>query len=193
MRRDAPIMKSFVKPLCFMVSSALFSGCTGIPRGISVVENFDVARYQGTWHEIARLDHRFERGLTHVSATYTPRSDGGVDVENRGYDPAQGRWKSVQGRARFLGAADKGRLKVTFFWPFYGAYNVIALDQETYSYALVCGPSRDYLWILAREKTLPAPILGDLVSRAKQLDFRPENLIFVPQQASPRPDTVADH
>jgi apolipoprotein D and lipocalin family protein len=185
-------MKSFVKPLFLMVSSALFSGCTGIPRGIRVVEDFDVARYQGTWHEIARLDHRFERGLTHVAATYTPKPDGSVDVENRGYDPGRGRWKSVRGRAYSLGAADKGRLKVTFFWPFYGAYNVIALDHETYSYAMVCGPSRAYLWILARENSLPAPILDALLAQAKELGFRTETLIFVPQQDPPKPDTRSE-
>ncbi len=171
-------------------SAAILAGCTGLPSGVRAVENFDVQRYQGTWYEIARLDHRFERGLTHVSATYTPRDDGGVAVENRGYDTRRGRWKSIQGRAYFMDGADKGRLKVTFFWPFFGAYNVIALDREAYSYALVCGPSRGYLWILARERTLPAPLLDDLTAQAQRLGFRVEELIFVPQQNSPPGSTA---
>lgn len=170
--------------LVIAVSSVLSAGCTGIPSGARVVDHFDSQRYLGTWHEIARLDHRFERGLTHVSATYTPRDDGGVDVNNRGYDPKSGRWKSIKGRAYFLDAADKGRLKVTFFWPFYGAYNVIALDRESYSFALVCGPSKDYLWILARDKTLPAPVLSGLTSEAKRLGFSTDQLIYVPQDSA---------
>jgi apolipoprotein D and lipocalin family protein len=179
-------MRVFGISLLAMISLAVFCGCTGIPRGVDVAQDFDVKRYQGSWHEIARLDHRFERGLTHVSATYTPRSDGGVDVENKGYDSKRGRWKRVHGRAYFIDGVDKGRLKVTFFWPFYGAYNVIALDREAYSYAMVCGPSRDYLWILARERALPAPILETLIAQARQLGFRPESLIFVPQENPPR-------
>ena len=178
--------------LLVAASSALLAGCTGIPSGVRVVEGFDVQRYQGTWHEIARLDHRFERGLTHVSATYTPRSDGGIAVENRGYDSKRGRWKSIQGRAYFLGAADTGRLKVTFFRPFYGAYNVIALDREAYSYAMVCGPNRDYLWILARETSLPTPVLDALTAEATRLGFQPGKLIFVPQENPPAsPNTGA--
>ena len=166
-------------------SAAILGGCTGIPSGLRVVEGFDVQRYQGTWYEIARLDHRFERGLTHVSATYTPKKGGGIAVENRGYDAQNERWKNIQGRATLSGTTGEGRLKVSFFWPFYGAYNVIALDREDYSHAMVCGPSRDYLWILARESSLPSDVLESLVARAEQLGFRTENLIFVPQQDPP--------
>lgn len=179
--------------LLAMISLAVFCGCTGIPRGVDVAQDFDVQRYQGTWHEIARLDHRFERGLTHVSATYTPRSDGGVDVENKGYDSKRGRWKRIQGRAYLLDAADKGRLKVTFFWPFYSAYNVIALDREAYTYAMVCGPNRDYLWILAREKVLRASVLDDLTAQALRLGFDTTGLILVPQQPPSVSEVTADN
>lgn len=179
-------------PLLLMALVAVFSGCTGIPSGVRVVEGFDIQRYQGTWYEIARLDHRFERGLTHVSATYAPRSDGGIDVENRGYDLERGRWKSIQGRAYFIGDTDQGRLKVTFFRPFYGAYNVIALDREGYSHAMVCGPSRNYLWILAREKTLPAGVLDGLTSEALRLGFPTDQLIYVRQDGATLSEQVGD-
>jgi apolipoprotein D and lipocalin family protein len=171
--------------MIIMATAAILSGCTGIPSGIRVVESFDVQRYQGTWYEIARLDHRFERGLTHVSATYEPKDDGGVKVENRGYDTKNGRWKHIRGRAYPLGAKGEGRLKVSFFGPFYGTYNIIALDHEGYSYAMVCGPSRDYLWILAREPSLPSGVAASLVSKAREFGFLTDNLIFVPQQNSP--------
>jgi apolipoprotein D and lipocalin family protein len=157
------------------------------------VGNFDVQRYQGTWYEIARLDHRFERSLTRVSATYTPRDDGGVAVHNRGYDAQRGLWKEVRGRAYFVEDSSKGRLKVTFFWPFYGAYNLIVLDQDGYSFAMVCGPSRSYLWVLAREKTLPAPVLNGLISEAKRLGFATDGLIFVTHDDEPDAARDSEH
>jgi apolipoprotein D and lipocalin family protein len=93
-----------------VASSLILGGCTGIPSGVQAVDNFDVQRYQGTWYEVARLDHRFERGLNCASATYTPRDDGGITVHNRGYDPKSGRWKEIQGRAYFAEETSKGRL-----------------------------------------------------------------------------------
>jgi apolipoprotein D and lipocalin family protein len=150
-----------------------------MPTGIQAVQDFDVSRYQGKWYEIARLDHRFERGLSNVSATYTSRDDGGIDVLNRGFDKQSGLWKEAKGRAYFIKENTVARLKVSFFWPFYGGYNVIALDRENYFYALVCGPNRSYLWILAREKTLSSSLMDNLVKTAKSLGFGVEKLVFV--------------
>lgn len=183
-------MKAF--GILVIVSSLSLSGCTSIPSGVRAVEGFDIQRYQGTWYEIARLDHRFERGLEQVSATYTPRDDGGIAVENRGYDSKRNRWKSIRGRAYFLEGADRGRLKVTFFWPFYGAYNVIALDRKAYSSAMVCGPRKDYLWILSREKVLPASDLNRLTSEASRLGFQTNQLIYVPQDAGINMQTATE-
>jgi apolipoprotein D and lipocalin family protein len=157
---------------------ALF-GCAGIPDGVSAVDRFEVNRYLGTWYEIARLDHRFERGLTNVSATYSLRDGGGLTVVNRGYDVHGEKWKEARGRAYFVGSQDVGMLKVTFFWPFYGGYNIVELDTEEYRYALVCGPNRDYLWILARDKNLEAAIYKKMVARAGELGFAVDQLIEV--------------
>ena len=98
--------------LCLV--SLLLTSCTGIPEGVQPVAGFELDRYLGTWYEIARLDHSFERGLTDVSAAYSRRQDGGVDVLNRGYDAAKGQWKEALGRAYFLGSPDatgEGRLR----------------------------------------------------------------------------------
>ena len=168
-----------MKPLALLLGSILLAGCTAAPQGILPVEDFDLARYLGTWHEIARLDHRFERGLSQVSATYSKRSDGGIDVLNRGLNSQTGQWKEAKGRAYFIGEPDVARLKVTFFWPFYGGYNVIELDRENYAYALVCGPSRDYLWILARTRQLDETIIQHLITTAKSLNFDTDKLIRV--------------
>jgi apolipoprotein D and lipocalin family protein len=102
-------------------------------------------------------------------------------VLNKGFDERCGKWKEVRGLANFLGDSTVGRLKVTFFWPFYGGYNVIYLDNENYSYALVCGPNRSYLWILARDKILGRAVIAKLVKAAKDSGFNVDGLIFVEQ------------
>ena len=155
------------------------AGCTGIPENVSPVTGFDVNRYSGTWYEIARLDHSFERGLEHVTAEYSLLDDGGLRVVNQGFDIANKRWKRAEGKAYFIGPDDVGRLKVSFFGPFYGGYNIIDLDHRDYRYSLVCGPDKSYLWILARQPVLDQPTLDRLVARAAMLGFDTGRLIFV--------------
>jgi apolipoprotein D and lipocalin family protein len=167
-----------MKILCIVIFTLLTS-CTGIPEGITAVDGFDVNRYLGTWYEIARLDHRFERGLENISATYTLREDGGIDVLNKGWDVKAGKWQEAQGKAYFVEQPDKGRLKVSFFGPFYGGYNIIDLDKKDYAYSMVTGPDRSYLWILSRTRQLPETTLQALLERAKALGFATDQLIFV--------------
>ena len=165
--------------------SAMLAGCLGVPDGVSVVKNFELDRYLGTWYEIARLDHRFERGLSQVQANYSLREDGGVRVINLGFDAENSEWSEAEGKAYFIGDPDLARLKVSFFGPFYGAYNVIELDQENYSYAMIAGPSYSYLWILSREPRLEPAILDGLVARARVLGFPVDELIYPEHNGAP--------
>lgn len=159
------------------------SACTGIPKGVAPVDGFDAQRYAGKWFEIMRLDHSFERGLTNVTATYTlagdGRNDGSLGVVNRGFDAKNCRWKEATGRAVFQGAPDIASLSVTFFWPFAGGYHVLALDKQEYGWALVSGPTRGYLWLLARQPDLAPDIRNRLVEHARGLGFPTDELIFV--------------
>lgn len=160
-------------------AALLVTACTGLPKGTTAVSGFELDRYLGTWYEIARLDHRFERGLTNVSANYSLRDDGGVRVVNRGYNAAKGEWNEAIGKAYFVDTPDIGRLKVSFFGPFYGGYNILELDSENYEYALVAGPDRSYLWILARSPDLSEAVVQSLVAKAKDLGFAVDELIYV--------------
>jgi len=158
---------------------ACCAGCTGVPDGVDVVDGFELDRYLGTWYEIARLDHSFERGLTNVTAEYSLREDGGVAVLNRGYREDKGEWDEASGKAYFVDEPDVGRLKVSFFGPFYGGYNIVELDKTDYSYSMIVGPNRSYLWILARSPDVDQAIVDRLVARAESLDFPTDELIFV--------------
>ncbi|GHE21698.1 lipocalin family protein [Halomonas urumqiensis] len=170
--------------LALITASTLgLAACTGIPEGTEPVSDFELERYLGQWYEIARLDHSFERGLDCVTASYSLREDGGVRVINRGVNLSEGEPDEAEGRAYFIGDESVGRLKVSFFGPFYGGYNVLALDDD-YQWSLVAGPDRDYLWILARQPTLDDATLDELIQRAEALDFPVNQLIDVAQGKS---------
>jgi apolipoprotein D and lipocalin family protein len=157
----------------------LFTGCVGIPENVKPVDNFELEKYLGTWYEIARLDHSFERGLTRVTAKYSLRDDGGLRVINRGYSATENKWKEAEGKAYFARGSDEGYLKVSFFGPFYGAYIVFELDHENYEYSLVCGPDKSYLWLLARRPQIKEDIKDTLIGKAKALGFDTSQLIYV--------------
>jgi apolipoprotein D and lipocalin family protein len=162
----------------------ILTGCTGIPEGIEPVENFELEPYLGTWYEIARLDHSFERGMSNVTANYSLRDDGGVKVLNRGYRSEKSDWDEAEGKAYFIGDSSIGRLKVSFFGPFYGAYNIFELG-ENYEYSMVAGPDRSYLWILAREPRLPQAMLDELLDKANAAGYDTSALIFVKHDKIP--------
>jgi apolipoprotein D and lipocalin family protein len=157
----------------------LISGCTGMPDGVTPVNNFDTGRYLGKWYEIARLDHSFERGLDNVTAEYSLRDDGGLKVINRGYSSEDSEWKEAEGKAYFVDEDDKGHLKVSFFGPFYGSYVVFELDEADYRYAFVAGYNKSYLWLLARTPEVSDEITARFVQRARELGFAADELIFV--------------
>ena len=159
--------------------TALISACsTAPPEGLQSVTSFDVQRYQGTWYEIARLDHSFERNLTDVSASYKVQADGSVQVINRGFNTVKNEWKEAVGKALFTGESDRGSLKVSFFGPFYGGYHVVALDPA-YRWSMVVGPDRDYLWILARDKQLDPALKDTLLRQAQAFGLPLDKLIWV--------------
>jgi apolipoprotein D and lipocalin family protein len=144
------------------------------------VENFNLDQYLGTWYEIARMDHSFERGMSNVTANYKLRDDGKVAVLNKGYYADKSKWKSATGVAKFTGEANRGALRVSFFRPFYGGYNVILLAED-YSYALVAGDSEKYLWILSRTPELAEEVLTVIIEKARSLGYPIEAMIFIDQ------------
>ncbi|MCG6966363.1 MAG: lipocalin family protein [Chromatiaceae bacterium] len=173
-------MKQTIR-LLLLLLLLILGGCTGIPQGIEPVRDFKLQSYLGKWYEVARLDHSFERGLSHVTAEYELRDDGGVRVINRGYSAQSDSWKEAEGKAYFVEGPDTGYLKVSFFGPFYGAYVVFELDHEHYQYALVSGPDRSYLWLLARNPRIDESTKTALLASAAAKGFDTRKLIFVEQ------------
>lgn len=169
------IIKNYLVVLLLL----LLTSCTSLPENIKPITGFELDRYLGKWYEIARLDHSFERGLSKVTADYSMREDGGVRVINRGYNEDKKEWNEAEGKAYFVSTPDIGQLKVSFFGPFYGGYNILALDKENYQYSLVAGPGINYLWILARTPKLEQSVIIELVKKAHALGFPVNDLIYV--------------
>ena len=148
----------------------------------STVPTLDINRYLGTWYEIARFQHSFEKDLVGVTATYKYRQDGKIMVVNAGWkDRLEGEYDAAGGVVKVPNPSEPGRLKVSFFLFFYSDYNVMELDTINYKYALVGSSSPNYLWILAKRPQLDSSIYDMLVQKAKERGYDVSKLYKVPQ------------
>jgi apolipoprotein D and lipocalin family protein len=152
---------------------ALLAGCAApVANAPQTVAAMKLPRYLGTWHEVARFPNRFQDGggkqCAQVTATYTAREDGQIGVENRCMD--RGEERVVRGRAYAVEGSNNARLRVSFFWPFYGDYWVIGLDPD-YRWAVVGAPGRDYLWVLSRTPGMATADYAQAVELARAQGF----------------------
>ena len=162
--------------MAFVVS--LFSACDASDIDNSTVKSVDLNRYLGSWYEIAKYDHYFERDLDYAMARYTLRDDGKIDVLNTGIK--DGRAKDAKGIAKTTDVP--GLLRVSFFGPFFGDYRIMMLD-EAYQYVLVGGSTDKYLWILARTPQLDDATLSLILAEADRRGYDTSKLIWVKQSA----------
>jgi apolipoprotein D and lipocalin family protein len=152
---------------------------------LQTVAHVDLNRYLGRWYEIARYPNLFERKCDHdVTADYSIRADGKIRVLNSCVT-ADGKRKQSDGTAIVVDQETNAKLKVTFFWPFYGKYWIIDLGTE-YEYSVVSEPSRDYLWILSRSPELPESTYQQILSRLSEQDYKSSKLVKTRQTAHPR-------
>ena len=144
----------------------------------ATVTSLDVERYMGRWYEIARYDHSFERNMEYCQAQYTLLPDGKILVENSGVDSRDGKYRIVDGKAKF--GDHPGQLRVSFFLFFYSDYNILALDNN-YEWALIGSKSPKYLWILSRTPSLPEETIEHILDIARERGYDTDKLIYVKQ------------
>ena len=160
-----------------MTAGIAFLSCrSSVTVNNSTVEKLDLKRYLGKWYEIARFDHRFERDMTHCTATYTLHEDGKLTVTNKGMK--NGKWKTSEGKVKI--GDQPGLLRVSFFGPFYSDYRIMMLDDD-YTYALIGGNDDDYLWILSRTPEMDLDTRNIVIHEAKKRGYKTNNLIWVEQ------------
>jgi apolipoprotein D and lipocalin family protein len=141
---------------------------------LEVVPHVELEKYLGKWFEIAHLPARFQEGCTDTTATYTLSKDGNISVLNE--CRRNGKVKLANGKAKVVDKNSGAKLKVTFFWPFYGDYWIIDLGKD-YDYAVVGTPNRKYLWILSRTPQMADKLFSQLLESAKSKGFDVSKLI----------------
>ncbi len=150
---------------------------------LKTVERVDLERYAGRWYEIARYPNRFQRDCeSDTMAEYTLRKNGKLDVVNS-CRTKSGKVKTARGKAKVVEKSSNARLKVTFFWPFYGDYWVVGLGPE-YRYAIVGEPKRNYVWILSRTPVMDDATYGEAIEKIKAAGFEPDELLKTRQSAA---------
>jgi apolipoprotein D and lipocalin family protein len=173
--------------VCALLATGLLalSACGSQHPHLPTVDYVDLERYLGTWYEIARNPAPFQEGCVATIATYSQRSDGGIRVINRcRVETLDGELREAEGRARIADSETNAKLRVTFFWPFYGDYWILALGED-YDWALVGEPARRYLWILSRTPRMDEALFEDIVGRLPALGYDPDDLIITPQPGTP--------
>ncbi|MDO5524095.1 MAG: lipocalin family protein [Bacteroidia bacterium] len=156
----------------------LLSSSSALPKGAVPVTNLDPEKYLGKWYEIARFDFFFEKNVDNTTAHYSLNDDGSIKVVNRGYNYKKEKWQEADAKAKFISTPNVGRLKVSFFGPFYSPYNIIEIDGD-YQYALVVGKNTDYIWFLSRTPEMPESIKQKYLQTAESLGYDLTRLVWV--------------
>ncbi|MCX6653523.1 MAG: lipocalin family protein [Candidatus Bathyarchaeota archaeon] len=144
-------------------------------KTLEVVPHVDLKKYLGKWYEIAHLPAKFQEGCDETTATYTLSEDGSISVLNESIK--NGKAKQAKGKAKVVDKESGAKLKVTFFWPFYGDYWIINLGKD-YDYSVVGTPNRKYLWILSRTPKMDDKLYSQLIEFVKSKGFKINNLIM---------------
>lgn len=171
MKTHLKIRMLLLSLVLLLVACAFGSNRKSVNR--QTVSNLNLKEFMGTWYEIARFDHRFERGMTDVTATYRLLDDGKIEVINRGI--RNGKPMESIGKAKTTNVP--GRLRVSFFWEFYSDYDVLAMGDNG-EWALIGSHSPKYLWILARTPHLAPATLNYIIEQAKARGYNTEELII---------------
>jgi len=165
-----------------IISVLTIIACSKSSDELSVVPKVDLDRYLGKWYEIATIPMRFQLGCNCVTAEYSLKENGRVKVVNScRKDSPTGPFKSVTGQAKVVKGSNNAKLKVSFFWPFWGNYWIINLDDKDYQWAVVSDPSRKYLWILSRTPQMDDELYLKLVDYCKSVELKTDLLVKTDQ------------
>lgn len=160
--------------LTFIMGLLAWVGCSAQKIDNSVVASVDLEKFLGSWYEIARFDHIFERGMQETMAHYALLPDGKIEVINSGIK--EGKSKSSKGKAKLT--ETPGLLRVSFFGPFYSDYRIMMLDSE-YQHVLIGSGSSKYLWILSRTPQLTEDVRTKILDEATRRGYDISKLIWV--------------
>lgn len=160
------------------LSIMLLQSCALQSKHVVAIKDFKSDDYLGKWYEIARFDYSFEKNLDNTTAEYSLQTDGSIKVINKGFNYKKNEWTSAKGKAKFVGPKTEAKLKVSFFGPFYGGYNVVAIDKN-YQSAMIYGNSTKYIWLLSRVPKMDSQSKEAFLEKAKRDGYDVSKLIWV--------------
>ncbi len=175
-------MKHLIQLILLVSLGGLLLSCANrmdISVNLRPMPDVDIRRYAGTWHEIARIPNKYEKGLNRVTATYHLRGDYRFAIKNAGYNE-KGELEYVCGQGYVPNWKNPGHLRVSFVIPFhwfYGDYNILYVNKS-YDLALVSGGDANYLWILAKRDHISEAEKQDLLGMARARGFDTSRLIW---------------
>ena len=172
-------MKNIFK-LLMLIFTLFFTACSSKNPPLQTVQKVELDKYLGTWYEIARYEHFFEKDCKNVTANYSMMDEETIKVINKCTKIQTNEKKEAMGRAYATNETNT-KLKVSFFRPFYGDYWVLMLDKN-YEYVVVGTPSREYLWILSRTSKLDEEIKNQILQKLRNLGFDTSKLIWTIQE-----------
>ena len=174
-------MKKIVSFCCIALLSIFFVSCsTKQETDLQTVKKVDLQRYLGDWYEIARYEHKFQKDCKNVKANYSLKDDKKIQVVNSCTKISTNEFKDAKAVAYSVDDTNS-KLKVSFFRPFYGDYWILDLDKD-YKYAIIGTPSKEYLWILSRDKTISDEVLNKLLEKITNMGFDKSKLIYTIQE-----------
>ena len=173
-------MKLRLNFFLLIASVFLFTACSSKNPPLQTVSKVDLNKYLGTWYEIARYEHFFEKDCKNVTANYSIMDENLIQVINSCVKIITNENNEATARAYAVDNTNS-KLKVSFFRPFYGDYWVLILDEQ-YNYAVVGTPNREYLWILSRTKTIDENIKTDILNKLPSLGFEPSKFTWTIQE-----------
>ena len=136
----------------------------------AIVAPFDIERYLGIWHEVARLPSIIEKDLHDVKEEYSRNPDGTIKVITRAFNKVKNKPVEATGTIKARGSQTRGELKVAYFLPIFLDYNILDIDEH-YKFALVSGSGMGYLWLLSRESSMPEEMKQRFLQKAVALGF----------------------
>ncbi len=149
---------------------------------LRTVRHVDLPRFMGDWRVIANIPYFAEKGCVDSIESYALRPDGVIEnwftFRKKTFAAPQ---KTFKAQARVLDPKTNAQWKVAFLGGLIKAdYLVIDLDPE-YRWTVIGHPSRNYGWIMAREKTLPDSTYRAILERLREQGYDPARFEKVPQ------------
>lgn len=167
---------------CIVVGAALVAGCASVAPPPVVDKVVEVERFMGDWYVIAGKFTFLERDAHNAVENYALNEDGSIATtftfRRGGFD---GPLKTYRPKGFIHDKETNAEWRMQFLWPFKAAYLIHYLDDE-YRYTAIGVPNRKYLWIMAREPTIPKERMKEILAHLESIHYDLTELEYIPQQ-----------